>query len=171
MSQYAQIRKEACRVVANIAASTVSRIQKVVESPGIVPTLIKSLSEDSPGVKDEAARAIGNALTGGSAEQVRTLVDAGCVEPLCDFLPGLDDEDAVASVIDGMRRIRYLGELQSRAKVGDVEGGDGAINNNNLLAAKIAKAGGLSKIQALQTHRNDEVREVSHAFVAEYFGC
>jgi importin subunit alpha-6/7 len=128
------------------------------------------LSEDAPGVKDEAARAIGNALTGGSAEQVRTLVDARCVGPLCDFLPGLDDDDAVASVIDGMRRIRYLGELQSRAKAGDGEGGDGAINNN-LLAAKIADAGGLSKIQALQAHRNDEVREVSHAFVAEYFGC
>jgi importin subunit alpha-6/7 len=131
------------------------------------------LSKDEQGVKDEAARAIGNALTGGSADQVRILVDAGCVGPLCDFLPGLDEEDAVASAVDGLRRILYLGELQSRAKVGDGEGGDGAnnSNNNNLLAAKIAEAGGLSKIQALQAHRNDEVREVSHAFVDEYFGC
>lgn len=118
--------------------------------------------------------AIGNALTWGSAEQVQILVDAGCVGPLCDFLTGPDDEDAVASVIDGMRRILYLGEIQGRAtNVGECSSGGGGSasgNNNNLLAAMIVEAGGMSKIQELQNHGNNDVREVSSAFVDEYFG-
>jgi Atypical Arm repeat len=45
-----------------------------------------------------------------------------------------------------------------------------AAANNNLVAATIVEAGGLSKIQELQNHGNDDVREVSKAFVDEHFG-
>jgi Atypical Arm repeat len=54
--------------------------------------------------------------------------------------------------------------------VGTSEKAAAAANNNNLLAATIVEAGGLSKIQELQNHGNDDVREVSKAFVDEHFG-
>ena len=40
--------------------------------------------------RKEAAWAITNASSGGSADQIRYLVDQGCIPPLCDLLTVMD---------------------------------------------------------------------------------
>ena len=47
-----------------------------------------ALSFDS--TRKEAAWAITNASSGGSADQIRYLVDQGCIPPLCDLLTVMD---------------------------------------------------------------------------------
>ena len=43
-----------------------------------------------PSTRKEAAWAITNASSGGSADQMRYLVDQGCIPPLCDLLTVMD---------------------------------------------------------------------------------
>jgi hypothetical protein len=77
LSRMEPIRKEACRLVANVATSTDSRIQKIVDRPRVVRVLLTMLAEDTQGAREEAAWAIGSAVAGGIAEQIQALVGAG----------------------------------------------------------------------------------------------
>ena len=113
------VRKEACWTISNITAGNRQQIQAVIDA-NVFPVLIRilgiaafrytdrekylylrffcfhkevlkyvnALSFDS--TRKEAAWAITNASSGGSADQIRYLVDQGCIPPLCDLLTVMD---------------------------------------------------------------------------------
>jgi hypothetical protein len=49
--------------------------------------LINLLQNAEFDVKKEAAWAISNATSGGTPEQIRHIVDLGCIKPLCTEMP------------------------------------------------------------------------------------
>ena len=49
--------------------------------------------------RKEAAWAITNASSGGSADQIRYLVDQGCIPPLCDLLTVMDAKIVQVNII------------------------------------------------------------------------
>jgi hypothetical protein len=55
-------------------------------------------------IKKEAAWAISNATSGGTAEQIRYLVDVGAVRPLCDLL-SVPDVRIVTVALEGLENI------------------------------------------------------------------
>jgi hypothetical protein len=55
-------------------------------------------------IKKEAAWAISNATSGGTAEQIRYLVDVGAVRPLCDLLT-VPDVRIVTVALEGLENI------------------------------------------------------------------
>jgi hypothetical protein len=59
-------------------------------------------------IKKEAAWAISNATSGGTAEQIRYLVDVGAVRPLCDLL-SVPDVRIVTVALEGLENILKVG--------------------------------------------------------------
>ena len=55
-------------------------------------------------IKKESAWAISNATSGGTAEQIKYLVHAGCVRPLCDLLT-CSDVRIVTVALEGLENI------------------------------------------------------------------
>lgn len=63
--------------------------------------------------RKEAAWAVVNATTGGSPEQIRYLVDQGCIPPLCDFLTAMDVK-IIQVALNGLEKILKVGETDAR---------------------------------------------------------
>ncbi|KAI1299179.1 Importin subunit alpha-7 [Halotydeus destructor] len=153
------IRKEACWTISNITAGNRQQIQHVIGA-NIFPVLIDILSRGEFKTRKEAAWAITNATSGGGADQVKYLVDQGCIPPLCELL-SLVDSKTIQVALNGLDNILRFGE--SIAK----EQGKGSMN---AFAIHVEECGGLDKIEFLQSHENAEVYQKSFEIIEKYFG-
>ncbi|KAL7988432.1 hypothetical protein Chor_007351 [Crotalus horridus] len=101
------IKKEACWTISNITAGNRAQIQTVIDA-NIFPALINILQTAEFRTRKEAAWAITNATSGGSAEQIKYLVELGCIKPLCDLLTVMDSK-IVQVALNGLENILRLG--------------------------------------------------------------
>jgi len=151
------IRKEACWTISNITAGNKDQIQSVVEN-NIIPPLIQLLTNAEFDIRKEAAWAISNATSGGSAEQIKFLVQQGCIRPLCDLLT-VSDPKIVTIALEGLENILRVGDEEVRQTGGE-----------NQMAIFISEAEGLTKIEDLQQHSNNEIYERCIKILETYFG-
>jgi importin subunit alpha-6/7 len=151
------IRKEACWTISNITAGNKEQIQAVIEN-NIIPPLIQLLSNAEFDIRKEAAWAISNATSGGNAQQIKFLVQQGCIRPLCDLLTVMDPK-IVTIALEGLENILKIGEDESQATGGQ-----------NQMAIFISEAEGLNKIEDLQQHTNTDIYEKSIKMLEKYFG-
>lgn len=151
------IRKEACWTISNITAGNKEQIQSVVEN-NIIPPLIQLLTTAEFDIRKEAAWAISNATSGGSPQQIRFLVQQGCIRPLCDLLT-VSDPKIVTIALEGLENILKTGDEESRATGG-----------SNQMAVFVSEAEGLSKIEELQQHSNNDIYEKCIKILETYFG-
>uniref|UniRef100_W5M669 Importin subunit alpha n=1 Tax=Lepisosteus oculatus TaxID=7918 RepID=W5M669_LEPOC len=152
------IKKEACWTISNITAGNRAQIQMVIDA-NILPALINILQVAEFRTRKEAAWAITNATSGGSAEQMRYLVEMGCIKPLCDLLT-LMDSKIVQVALNGLENILRLGEQEAKRN------GSGV----NPYCALIEEAyGGLDKIEFLQGHENQEIYQKAFDLIEHYF--
>ncbi|KAE8279858.1 Importin subunit alpha-5 Karyopherin subunit alpha-1 [Larimichthys crocea] len=150
------IKKEACWTISNITAGNRAQIQMVIDA-ALLPPLIAILQVAEFRTRKEAAWAITNATSGGSAEQIRHLVDLGCIKPLCDLLT-LMDSKIVQVALNGLENILRLGELEAKR--------GGGINP---YCALIEEAYGLDKLEFLQGHGNQEIYQKAFDLIERYF--
>ncbi|KAM8731725.1 LOW QUALITY PROTEIN: importin subunit alpha-5 [Acanthopagrus schlegelii] len=150
------IKKEACWTISNITAGNRAQIQMVIDA-GLLPPLITILQVAEFRTRKEAAWAITNATSGGSAEQIRHLVELGCIKPLCDLLT-LMDSKIVQVALNGLENILRLGELEAKR--------GGGINP---YCALIEEAYGLDKLEFLQGHENQEIYQKAFDLIERYF--
>ncbi|XP_050777219.1 importin subunit alpha-5 isoform X2 [Gopherus flavomarginatus] len=106
------IKKEACWTISNITAGNRAQIQTVIDAH-IFPALINILQTAEFRTRKEAAWAITNATSGGSAEQIKYLVELGCIKPLCDLLTVMDSK-IVQVALNGLENILRLGEQEAK---------------------------------------------------------
>lgn len=139
------IRKEACWTISNITAGNKEQITAVMEANLIQP-LIQILINSDFDVKKEAAWAISNATSGGTVRQIKYLVEQGCIEPLCALLT-VHDARIVSVALEGLENILRVGLKEKETS--------GAEFND--YARAVEAVGGLDKIEALQSHSNQEV--------------
>lgn len=151
------IRKEACWVVSNITAGNKEQIKHVIES-GLIPPLVQLLARADFDVKKEAAWAISNVTSGGQPEQIRYLVSQQCIRPLCDLLVA-HDARIINVGLEGIENILRVGEDDKEALNVDF----------NEYAGFVEKAEGLDKLEALQSHSNDQVYERAIKILETYF--
>ena len=130
--------------------------QAIVEN-NIIPPLIYLLAHAEFDIKKEAAWAISNATSGGTHQQIKYLVDQGCIKPLCDLIV-CSDARIVTVALEGLENI---------LKVGEVDKVDG---QPNLYAQFIDEAEGLEKIENLQNHNNNDIYDKAMKILEEYFG-
>jgi HEAT repeat protein len=151
------IRKEACWTISNITAGNVQQIQSVIDA-NIIPQLIQLLRNAEFDIKKESAWAISNATSGGSPEQIKYLVQQGCIGPLCDLLK-VSDAKIITVALEGLENILKVGDAEMKAT--------GA--SKNQMATWIEEAEGLDKIEELQSHDNDDIYNKVVKIISEYF--
>ncbi|CAL9046140.1 importin subunit alpha-1b-like [Musa acuminata AAA Group] len=142
------IKKEACWTISNVTAGNKEQIQAVIAA-GIIGPLVHLLQSAEFDIKKEAAWAISNATSGGSHDQIKFLVDQGCIKPLCDLLV-CPDPRIVTVCLEGLENI---------LKVGEAEKNQVTTGGVNVYAQMIDEAEGLEKIENLQSHDNTEIYE------------
>jgi len=148
------IRKEACWTISNITAGSVGQIQSVITA-GLFPPLIKLLQESEFDIKKEAAWAISNATSGGSNEQIKYLVDCGCINPLCELLT-VKDNKILNVALEGLDNILSKGQINE--------------DDENLYAQNVEEANGLEKLEKLQLHKDHAIYEKASKMIEDYFG-
>ncbi|KAF2076879.1 hypothetical protein CYY_001846 [Polysphondylium violaceum] len=149
------IRKEACWTISNITAGTKHQIQQVIEA-NIVPSLVGLLTHAEMDIRKEAAWAISNATSGGSPEQIKFLVDQGCISPLCDLLSYASDSRIINVALEGIENILNSGQKESQ---------DGSNPYINI----VEDANGHLKISDLQKHENKDTAEKATRILTNYF--
>ena len=87
-------------------------VQAVIDT-NIFPSLIEIMGKAEFKTRKEAAWAITNAASGGSSEQIRFLVDQGCIPPLCDLLTVMDSK-IVQVALNGLEHILRAGLQDAR---------------------------------------------------------
>mmetsp|Transcript_46285 Transcript_46285/g.56085 ORF Transcript_46285/g.56085 Transcript_46285/m.56085 type:complete len:567 (+) Transcript_46285:104-1804(+) len=151
------IRKEACWTISNITAGNKDQIQAVIEA-NIVPPLAQLLATAEFDIRKEAAWAISNATSGGNADQIKFLVQQGCIRPLCDLLT-VNDAKIVTIALEGLENILKVGDQDAKVS-----------GTHNQMTTFIAEADGLVKIEELQQHNNNDIYEKSIKILETYFG-
>ncbi|CAI9718470.1 importin subunit alpha-7 isoform X1 [Octopus vulgaris] len=151
------VRKEACWTISNITAGNRMQIQAVIDA-NIFPVLIEILGKAEFKTRKEAAWAITNATSGGSPEQIRFLVEQGCILPLCNLLTVMDSK-IVHVALNGLENILRLGEQDAKLH-----------GNTNPYAIMIEECYGLDKIEFLQSHENREIYQKAFGIIERYFG-
>ena len=86
------------------------QIQAVLDA-NILPPLVHLLATAEFDIKKEAAWALSNATSGGTADQIKYLVQCGCIKPLCDLLT-CSDVRIVTVALEGLENILKIGEAQ-----------------------------------------------------------
>lgn len=152
------VRKEACWTISNITAGNRSQIQAVVQA-NIFPALIDILTRADFKTRKEAAWAITNATSGGTGEQVKYLVDSGCIAPLCELLTVMDAK-VIQVALNGLDNILRIGQ-----SIASQNG-----SNINPYATILEECSGLDKVEFLQSHENSEVYQKAYEIIEKYFG-
>ena len=141
-------------MISNITAGSTTQIQAVIDNKLVLP-LLEVLKDDDIQTKVEAAWAISNATSGGTREQIMSLVEQGCIKPLCDLLYSHDIR-IIELVLDA---------LENMLKVGKDSTNDGT----NPIALYIKEAEGVDKIERLQQHENNDIYKKSYNIMDKYF--
>lgn len=147
------VRKEACWTISNIAAGNRHQIQATIEA-NIFPSIIELLQKADFKTRKEAAWAITNATSGGTVEQIKYLVDAGCIPPMCELLTVMDPK-IVTVALNGLENILKAGN-QHRTKP-------------NPYAVMIEECYGLDKLEFLQSHQNNDIYEKAFNIIQKFF--
>jgi importin subunit alpha-1 len=154
------IRKEACWTISNITAGSPAQIQAVTDA-NIIPPLINILQTADFKTRKEACWAISNATSGGlqRPNQIRYLVNQGCIKPLCDLLTIMDNK-IIQVALDGLDNILKVGEMDKNAA------GPGGVNQYALF---VEEAGGMVTIHNLQQHDNLDIYKKAFNIMDNYF--
>jgi importin subunit alpha-1 len=152
------IRKEACWTISNITAGNRDQIQAVIDANIILP-LIGLLRNAEFDIKKEAAWAISNATSGGTPEQIKLLVEQGCIGPLSELLAA-PDHKIVNVALEGLENILKVGENDTKQT-----------GQPNVMAQLIHEANGLEKIENLQQHETESIYEKAVKILETYFGA
>ncbi|KAI9716332.1 MAG: hypothetical protein M1812_005397 [Candelaria pacifica] len=157
------IRKEACWTISNITAGNSTQIGSVIDA-NIIPPLIHLLSNGDFKTRKEACWAISNATSGGlqKPDQIRYLVQQGCIKPLCELL-GCPDNKIIQVALDGLENILKVGEMDKEAAISSSE------QNINRYALFIEEAGGMERIHDSQNNANEEIYMKAYNIIEKYF--
>lgn len=153
------IRKEACWTISNITAGNTGQIQAVIDA-NLIPQVLRLLVNGDYKTKKEACWAISNASSGAltQPDQIRYLVNQGCIKPLCDLL-AVADAKIIEVTLDSLENILKMGEMDKEARGANV----------NEYALYIEEAGGMEKIFDCQSNENEKIYEKAYNIIEKYF--
>lgn len=146
------IVKEAAWTVSNVTAGCTDQINQVIEA-GVLPPLIQVLRAGDFKSQKEAAWAVTNLMSGGTFEQIASVLQSGALEPMCNLLDSKEWKTTTV-ILDGLNHI-----LKAAKEIDQVE----------KVAIMIEECGGLNKLELLQHHENTDVYKKAYSIIETYF--
>ncbi len=114
-------------------------------------------------------RVVGNASKSGSDADVRSLVVAGAIPPLCDLLAVTTPARLSILALEALECILRVG-----ARMATEEDGNSSDCNNlakscaNEFARQVSECGGVDKLRKLSEHQSQQVRNKAEEIRAQY---
>lgn len=154
-----EVRKEACWIVSNITAGPLAHVQSVCTA-GLVPRLVElsSVGREDFEVRKEAVYALCNACGCDSAQVLSGLVASGVVRPFTDLLE-CADASLLLAVLEALEAVLGAGAAAAAGA------------EQNACAVIFDEVGGLPKLEALQSHQNEEVYKKAVSMLDAFFGA
>jgi len=151
------IRKETCWTVSNIMAGTRDQITAIIMA-NLIPDLVYLLSHSEFDIRKEIAWAFANASSSGTREQIKFFVEQGCIPPLCELLV-INDTKIIEVALDALANILKIGEEE--VVYSQLE--------QNPYAVAIMEFDGISKLEALQEHKDGRISKKANLIISTYF--
>ncbi|XP_023633367.1 importin subunit alpha-1-like, partial [Capsella rubella] len=151
------IKKATLVTISNITVGFYLQTQLVLEA-NLVPKLVHLAQNTELDFKNDVIWAISNVTLAASHDQIKYLVEQGCIKPLCDVLV-CPDVWIISACLDGLERILVAGEVEKNTTGGV-----------NLYSQLIGDAEGKEKIENLQQHESKEINEKALNIVETYWG-
>ncbi|GAB0093377.1 Importin subunit alpha [Sergentomyia squamirostris] len=147
------IVKEAAWTVSNITAGLPRQIQHVIDA-NLLGDIIDVLAHGDFKSQKEAAWAITNLTTGATNQQVLLVLSTWpFLKPFCDLLESKDTR-VVKVVLQGIANLLMVADK---------------IDQRDPMCIQIEEAGGVDKLEGLQTHENVEIYEKAVQILDGYF--
>lgn len=172
------IRKECCWIVSNITESA-HQVKDVLDA-GILPPLLRLVEYQDTACREDATWGLYNITANRDSEQIATLAELGGVRALCGLLHCTKELDVLwkgcstvaAVALKGIRNILAVGEADaSSVTAADLAANRrGAASALNRMAAYVADAHGVERIEALMTHGSPDVRTRARGILQGFFG-
>jgi hypothetical protein len=111
------IRKECCWILSNVASGEHAHVQAVLDS-GLMPCVIRCMSDPELGVNREAVWVIANIGAAGTPDQLRAAVEHfDCIPGLCTALC-IDDEKIRSTALQACEDVLAVGDSLRSAGTG-----------------------------------------------------
>ncbi|ETE63703.1 Importin subunit alpha-2, partial [Ophiophagus hannah] len=146
------VQKEAAWALSNIAAGPCSQIQQLITC-GLLPPLVELLAKGDYKAQKEGVWAVANFTTGGTVQQVVSMIRAGVMKPLLNLL-SVKDSNTILVILESLSNFFQIAD-----KMGETE----------KLGLLVEELEGVEKIEALQTHENNLVYRAALALIEKYF--
>uniref|UniRef100_A0A915HRL8 Uncharacterized protein n=1 Tax=Romanomermis culicivorax TaxID=13658 RepID=A0A915HRL8_ROMCU len=152
--------REVCWLISNITAGNQSQLEIVVkQNLEIFAKLNRSIiGNTSQKVRKEATWSVCNALTGSSNEQLKKIVETGCIPAICYMLYVQQDEKLLMTVLSALRRVLDVGAEEYRSVTG-----------RNVYEILIEECGGLEKFFCLKNHQSSNIRFECYEILGQHF--
>jgi Atypical Arm repeat len=157
LSEDTDLASFACEALTSILALGQDHVETVIQHQ-MIPALVELLIVDNVDIFIPAMNAIRAVVSHGTADQIRVLVDHGCIGPMCDFLTYDPAEYLYPDIV------KALDVLGSILRAG--AGRRGA----NPAADEVVEEGGLENLRELRQHHHPQVRAGAIAILHTYFG-
>ena len=148
------IKKETCWAISNITAGSKEQIQAVIDGK-LIPPVLDVLRSSNFKTQKEAAKVICNATSGGRPGQIRQIVAAGCISPLCSLL-AVDDHKVVEAALDALKNILRVG-VGAPTATGD-----------NPYAREMDACGGLRTIEHIKASMDGKDHPMADETISKY---
>jgi ankyrin repeat protein len=161
------IRKEVCWISSNITESS-HQVQAVLDA-GILPPLLKLLESQDSACREDATWVLYNISSNHDMRQISYLAEQHGIRALCNLLTCAKDLDVLwkgcgtvaAVALKGLRNILVAGQQEAIADA----------NGYNRMAALVAEAHGVERIEALTNHQTMDVRQRARLLLERFFGA
>ncbi|KAH1120950.1 hypothetical protein J1N35_004110 [Gossypium stocksii] len=144
--------RKTCSAISTLTARDRNQIQKIMDAH-IIPSLLYLSQADNYDVEVrwDAACALSNAARRGSNEQIRFLVNQGCIGPLCDHILCPDRKTSILC-LKGLKSVLKAGEIM--------------YSTRNLYTLIITNFDGFGKIEKLQS--DTDIGEMAMKLLMKY---
>lgn len=160
------IRKEVCWIVSNITESS-HQVQDVLDAD-ILPPLLKLLDNQDTACREDATWVLFNLSSNRDPRQISYLAEKNGVRALCNLLACPKDLDVLwkgcgtvaAVALKGLRNILICGMTAASS----------SSKAHNHMAALVAEAHGVERIETLTNHEAPDVRNRARLILERMFG-